>query len=175
MDHQLVNHIFRRLSGCLPVAKLNFRKVHQLVNHQLVNQMSRRYLSCRDALKHERSVNEVLTELKFPTLMICVTQKTLKASPLNSRGYAVPTGCTKSRVMHTKSVPQHRSWAIPSGSVSGSNKHPGVLCTARLLRGDRFAVIRQSATTTARNNFAKSFAVSRNNCTFANTLTSVVY
>ena len=79
---------------------------------------------------------------------------TVKPSPINSRGYAArrtygfgyaPRRTYGNRTtvqgMHADSVPQHRRWATPSGSMSS-------VCTdlsvgrsdPRLLRGDRVAV-----------------------------------
>ncbi len=72
--------------------------------------------------------------------MICIAQKTLEASPLNSRGCAVPPECQMTGNMHPKGVPHHYA----GRPIQGRCYHCHILSAGRtdlrLLRGDAFSV-----------------------------------
>ena len=99
------------------------------------------------------------SKLTLRSTIVLLAEKTLKALSLNSRWYAdrrtYGFGYAARRTygnrttvigMHADSVPQHRRWATPSGSVSVvMASHSVGSANPRLPMGDRVAVIRDKA------------------------------
>jgi hypothetical protein len=78
--------------------------------------------------------------LKFSTLMICVAQKTLKASPLNSRGCKAPPEWSNGCNIDPNGVAHVGRWGTPSECFPLLPLPPVGRYDLRLLSGDAFSV-----------------------------------